>query len=654
MRRRLLRVVRQVGFVRFSVLLLAIAVMIAGCVLRPAPRAGTPHMPPLIPRELVFGNPEKVSPDLSPDGQRLAYIAPDQGVLNVWVKTVGKNDDQVITKDRRRGIHAYFWAPNGQQIVYVQDKDGDENWHVYAVPASGGDPVDLTPFPKVQARILGVEPRFPDEILVGLNNRVPQLHDIYRLDLKTRALTLEAKNDLNAAALIPDHELRVRLALIATPDGGSKLLHRAAPNAEWNQVLAWGSEDATTTYPAGFAADNQTLYMLSSIGSNAAEVRTRDLATGKEQVVASDPTYDASGLAVHPTTYQIQAVAFTAERRRWKVIDPAVQADFDELAKLHYGDFSIVSRNLADTAWLVGYTQDKGPYVYYAYDRATKKGTFLFSARPKLEKVALAEMKPIQFTSRDGLTIHGYLSLPVGLEPKNLPAVLDVHGGPWARDTWGYSGEVQWLANRGYACLQVNFRGSTGYGKAFVNAGDREWGAKMQDDLTDAVKWLVAQGIADPKRIGIYGASYGGYAVLAGLTTTPDLYACGVDMVGPSNLITFLSTVPPYWEPLRARLRKRVGDLEKDQEFLKSRSPLFHTGRIRAPLFIAQGANDPRVKRAESIQIRDAVQAAGKTVEYLEFADEGHGFARPQNRLKFYAAAERFLAKHLGGRFEPE
>jgi dipeptidyl aminopeptidase/acylaminoacyl peptidase len=611
------------------------------------------ELPPLIPREVLFGNPTRISPKLSPDGTHLAYIAPDDGVLNVWVRTVGKEDDRVVTHARNRDIRIYFWAPNGEQILYVQDKDGDENWRLYAVPIAGGEAKNLTPFDGVRTQILAVEPDFPDEILIGLNDRNPQLHDVYRLNLRTGELTLEVQNDLGAIGWQADHELKVRLAQIPTPDGGFVLLYRPGPGADWEKLLSWGSEDALNTGPAGFAKDNKTLYMMSSVGSNTTELRTLDIATGKETVLASDPKADVSDLLVHPTTYEIQAVAFTKERKVWKILDPSVEKDFERLRTLHRGDLSIVDRDLADKTWLVAYRQDKGPVVYYSYDRASGEATFLFSHRPELEKVTLAEMKPISFKARDGLTIHGYLTLPVGVEPKNLPAVINVHGGPWYRDTWGFHPEAQWLANRGYACLQINFRGSTGYGKDFVNAGDREWCGKMQDDITDGVQWLIEQGIADPNRIAIYGGSYGGYAVLCGLTKTPELYACGVELVGPSNLITFINTIPPYWKPMLDLFKKRVGDPDTEAEFLKSRSPLFMVDRIQAPLLIAQGANDPRVKKEESLQMVEALKKAGKRVEYMEFPDEGHGFLKDENRLKFYAAAEKFLAEYLGGRYEP-
>jgi dipeptidyl aminopeptidase/acylaminoacyl peptidase len=607
---------------------------------------------PLIPREVLFGNPERLSPQLSPDGRRLAYIAPAEGVLNVWVRTLGAQDDHPITADRGRGIRTFFWAHNAAQILYLQDKDGDENWRVYAVPAAGGAARDLTPFDGVQARILALPPERPDEIILGLNNRVPQLHDVHRANLATGALTLIQSNDLGATDWAIDHHGHVRLAQVPTADGGFVVLHRADASAAWQERFRITGEDALTTGLLGFAADNRTVYLLSSVGSDAAQLRTLDVATGRQQVLATHAGADVSEVIVHPLEHRVQAAGILLDRQQWIALDPAIAEDLAALPRLHPGDFDLISRDHADRTWLVAYTQDVGPVVYYAYDRAARQGRFLFSARPKLERVTLAPMQPVHFTARDGLTIRGYLTLPVGVPSKALPTIVDVHGGPWHRDVWGYNPEAQWLANRGYAVLQLNFRGSTGYGKAFVNAGDRQWGGAMQDDVTDAARWLVAQGTADPRRLGIYGGSYGGYAVLSGLTKTPELFACGVDMVGPSNLLTFIASIPPYWEPVKALFHERVGNPEHEDEFLRSRSPLFAVDRIRAPLLIAQGANDPRVKREESLQIVAALRGAGKTVEYLEFADEGHGFARPENRLRFYAAAEAFLATHLGGRRE--
>jgi dipeptidyl aminopeptidase/acylaminoacyl peptidase len=403
----------------------------------------------------------------------------------------------------------------------------------------------------------------------------------------------------------------------------------------------------------GFTPDNQGVYLVSSVEANASRFVQVDLASGKKSVLAEDPQYDVGRVLRHPRKRTADAVQFVRARREWVILDKSLDPDFEALRKVRDGDFHIVSRDLDDRTWIVAFEVDDGPVYYYAWDRGEKKATLLFSNRAALEKLRLARMRPVSFKARDGMTIHGYLTLPEGLEPKNLPLVLNVHGGPWWRDFWGYNPEAQWLANRGFAVLQINFRGSTGYGKAYLNAGDREWGGKMHNDLIDGKNWAVQQGVADPKKICIYGGSYGGYATLVGLTFTPDEFACGVDIVGISNIATFIRSIPPYWAPLKSIFAKRVGNIETEEEFLKARSPLYKADRIKVPLLIAQGANDPRVKKAESDQIVSAMRKNGKEVEYLLFPDEGHGFARPENRLKFYAAAEAFLAKHLGGRAEP-
>jgi dipeptidyl aminopeptidase/acylaminoacyl peptidase len=627
----------------------------------PEGRAAEPARPagpvydavPLIPREVLFGNPTRIAPQISPDGKRLAYLAPHEGVLNVFVRTIGKDDDAVVTADKLRGIRQYFWAETGQHIIYLQDKGGDENWHVYVVPAGGGEARDLTPLEKVQAQVIAVERAFPSEILVALNDRNPQLHDVHKVDFRTGKRTLVAQNDIGAVGWIADHKLRVRAAQVLTPDGGAALMYRAGASGAWKELERWGAEDMFTTLPVGFTGNNRDLYMLTSVGANTTELRVHDTRTGQEKTLASDPMSDVTATFVDPTDHAIKAVAFNRARLEWKVLEEDLAADFAAVTKLGEGDASVISRDRRNKTWIVALDDDDGPPRYFSYDRKSKQGTFLFTARPELEELDLAEMKPVTYQARDGLTIHAYLTLPAKVPARGLPVVIHPHGGPWARDSWGFDPIAQWLANRGYAVLQPNFRGSTGYGKKFLNAADREWGGKMQDDLTDGTRWLIDQGIADPARICIMGGSYGGYATLMGLVKEPTLYACGVDIVGVANLITWIKTIPPYWVPFLHVLHQRVGNPEKDAEFLKSRSPVFLVDKIRSPLLIAQGANDPRVPRDESIQIRDAMKKAGKTVEYVEFPDEGHGFARPENRLKFYAMAEAFLARYLGGRVEP-
>jgi dipeptidyl aminopeptidase/acylaminoacyl peptidase len=606
----------------------------------------------LIPRDKLFGNPAKIRPQLSRDGKRLAYVAPHEGVLNVWVKTVGKEDDKVITADKVRGIREYFWAHNGTHIIYLQDAGGDENWHVYAIPATGGAAVDLTPLKGVRAEIYGVERAEPNHIIVGLNDRDPQYHDLYKVDIRNGKRTLVAKNDVKAVGWAVDRKLRVRVAQVFTPSGSFELLARDGDKAAWKKIAAWGPEDSFTSGMVGFAGDNRTFYVLSTVGANAAELRGIDTRTGKEKTIAGDPEADVSELLLSQQSHKVLAVGFGRARLEWKALDPKVGKDLAALKQVADAEISVVSSDDKDRVWIVRFDDDNKPPRFYTYDRKSQKASFLFSAQPELEDAPLAEMQPVSYKARDGLVIHGYLTLPLQVPAKKLPVVINPHGGPWARDVWGFDSISQWLANRGYAVLQPNFRGSTGYGKKFLNAADREWGRKMQQDVTDGTRWLIEQGIADPDRICIMGGSYGGYATLMGLVTEPELYACGVDIVGVANLITWLKTIPPYWMPFRDVLAQRVGDPDKDAEFLKSRSPVFLVDKIRAPLLIGQGANDPRVPKAESIQIRDAMKKAGKKVEYVEYADEGHGFVRPENRLDFFARAEKFLAEHIGGRAE--
>jgi dipeptidyl aminopeptidase/acylaminoacyl peptidase len=607
---------------------------------------------PLIPRDVLFGNPDRATPLISPDGKRMAYLAPVDDVLNVWVGTVGEENYQPVTHDTDRGIRVHFWAHDGRHLLYLQDTGGDENWRLFSVDLDSGEEDDLTPYDGVQVQIIHHDKRHPDEILIAMNKEDERLHDVYRLDLSTKHLELVAKNPGNVAGWVVDADMQVRGALASTQEGGFDLLVRDAPDDEWRTLVAWDADDALTSGPVSFSLDGKSIYLLDSRGANAAPLVEMDIASGNTNVIAQDPQYDVADVTIHPDTYEIQMVSFVKARIEHQVLDSSIAADVKEIAKLSSGDFGIYNRTDSDDTWLVGFTEDDQPFSYYAYDRNNKKGTFLFHNRADLVEYSLATMKTISFTARDGLTVHGYLHLPKGSNGKDLPTVLNVHGGPWHRDTWGYEPEGQWLANRGYAVLQVNFRGSTGYGKEFLNAGNREWGGKMHNDLVDAVQWAIDEGITDPERVAIYGGSYGGYAALVGATFTPDLFKCAVDIVGPSNLITFIETIPPYWSTYLALLQKRVGNPETESDFLKSRSPLFNVDEIKIPMLIAQGANDPRVKQSESEQIVAAMKAKGLDYEYMLFPDEGHGFAKPENRLRFYAEAERFLARHLGGRAE--
>jgi dipeptidyl aminopeptidase/acylaminoacyl peptidase len=615
----------------------------------------------LIPRSVLFGNPERTAPRISPDGRSLAWIAPLDGVLNVWVAPIGDSEAgvdwaaaRVVTADTDRGVRVFAWAHDGRHLLYLQDAGGDENWRLYDVDLESLQRRDLTPFDKIHATIIGTSKRRPTEVLVGINADNPQLHDVYRLDLNTGTLVKEIENP-GFAGWLADEDLVVRCALAPLPDGSVDVLVRdadAPAEADWRKLQTIPAEDVTSFDVVSFSGDGRSLLMVSAAGTDTARLTRVDLATGDETLLASDPEADVAGVVLHPDTQEPQIVLVLKDRMEYLVLDPSVADDLKAIRALHPGDPSISGRDDADATWMIAFNVDAGSITYFTYDRAAKSGRLLFEARPELSGYTLAAMEPFSYAARDGLVIHGYLTFPPGADRSSLPAVLDVHGGPQVRDTWGYNPEAQWFANRGYLCVQVNYRGSTGYGKAFIAAGDREWGGKMHDDLIDAVSHIVDQGWADKTRVAIYGGSYGGYAALVGAAFTPDVFRCAVDIVGPSNLKTLLETIPPYWVPMIAQLYRRVGNPETDEEFLWSRSPLSRARDIRIPLLIAQGANDPRVKQAESEQIVAALKDAGIDYEYMLFPDEGHGFAKPENRIKFYTAAERFLARYLGGRFE--
>lgn len=615
--------------------------------------------PELIPRDVLFGNPERILPRISPDGRQLAWVAPVDGVLNVWVCPVGSDDAKPVTEDRDRGIRQYFWAHDGRHLLYLKDEGGDENWRLHAVDLLSGTIRDLTPFDGVQAQVVEVSRHHPDHVLVGLNKDNAQLHDVYRLELASGTLEKVAENP-GFVAWVADRELRVRAGVAPTPDGGVSVMVRDTTDDEWRPLLVVGQEDSLSTGPVAFTADGQSLIMLSSKDANAGRlvrmpvVAAGDAGPAGSEVIAEDARFDVADVILHPDTHEVQLVGFLRQRLEWEVLDSSLADDVAGMQALHPGDMQVANRDDTDQVWLLGFTADDGPVSYFSFDRRTGQATFLFHHQPELTRYTLARTEPFSFTARDGLEISGYLTFPVGAERRDLPTVLNVHGGPWARDSWGFNPEAQWLANRGYLVLQVNYRGSTGYGKDFLGAGDREWAGSMHDDLVDAVSWAVEQGFADVDRVAIYGASYGGYAALVGATFTPDLFRCAVDIVGPSSLQTLIESIPPYWAPMIAQFHTRVGNPETEPEFLWSRSPLSRVDAVKIPLLIAQGANDPRVKQAESEQFVAALAEKGIDYQYLLFEDEGHGFAKPANRLRFYAAAEAFLANHLGGRSEGE
>jgi dipeptidyl aminopeptidase/acylaminoacyl peptidase len=634
-------------------LLLAGAVSLTGA---SAATIARPPEPQLIPRRVFFGNPDRMAAQISPDGATLSYIAPHQNVLNVWVQTVGGDDARPITKSTQRPVRRYFWAYNSQQIIYMQDRDGDENFHLYAVDIATADEIDLTPFDNVQARLAARDQTFPNEILVAVNNRDPHLHDIWRINTRSGEGQMVFQNDAGYAEILADGQFEIRVASrINNRTGGVDAFIRDQEDGNWYELARWDLDDSLTSGPVAISRDGKTVYITDSRSANTGRLYAFDTAGADGPIyalIAGNDRADVQDVLSDPATGKPQAVSFEFARREWKILDNSIAPDWDYLRTISEGDVSIASRDSADLKWIVNYVRDNGPASYYLYDRAAQTAKFLFTNRSQLEGLQLAQMNPVLIPARDRLTLVCYLTTPLGKAARNLPMVLLVHGGPWARDSWGYNGVHQWLANRGYAVLSVNYRGSTGFGKTFLNAGNREWAGKMHDDLIDAVNWAVAQKIADPNRVAIMGGSYGGYAALVGLTFTPDYFAAGVDIVGPSHIRTLLETIPPYWEPIKAMFEKRVGSLD-NPGYLDAISPLTKAHNIRKPLLIGQGKNDPRVKEAESQQIVQAMQEKNLPVTYVVFPDEGHGFARPENNMAFFAITEAFLATHIGGRFEP-
>ena len=614
---------------------------------------------PLISRDVLFGNPDRSNAQLSHDGKYISYLAAVDGVLNVWVGPAKKPQEaQPVTKDTYRGIRSYFWAYTHQHIVYVQDKGGDENWRAYAVDVKSGKEVDLTPYEGVQAQIQGLSPNSPGEILVGLNDRDPRFHDSYRIDLNTGKRTLVEQNP-GFAGYMADNDLRLRLAFAIERDGSMSIKRNGEEG--WEDFLSIGAQDNLSVQPVGIDESGETLYLFDPRGRNTSALKAIHLKTGEEKILATHDKADMSGVMMHPVTNQVQAASAEYTRREWQILDSSLQKDLDKLAAIDEGDFFVTSRTQDDKVWMVATVSDAGPVRYYRYDRKAGKATFLFSNRKALEGLELARMHPLVIPSRDGLDLVSYLSLPPwmdrdgdGKPSEPMPMVLLVHGGPWARDNWGYNSRHQWLANRGYAVLSVNYRGSSGLGKEFLNAANLEWSGKMHDDLIDAVDWAVEHGIADKDKVAIAGGSYGGYATLVGLTFTPDIFACGVDIVGPSNLITLIENAPPYWRPILPLIANRIGDIStvEGRRALRAVSPLTHVEEIKKPLLIGQGANDPRVPQAESDQIVEAMLRKEIPVTYVLYPDEGHGFRRPENNNSFNAVTEAFLAQHLGGRAE--
>ncbi len=654
--------------------------LISGLVLLFACQAGEkPRDTELISRSVFFGNPDKASLRLSDDGKYISFLAPSNGVLNVWIAPADNPAKAtVVTHDTLRGIRQYFWAYTNRHILYLQDEGGDENWMLHSVNIATGEDLNLTPFDEIigpdgkpimlpsgkkmrpRADIQAVSHNFPKEILIGLNKRDPRYQDIFRLNILTGKMKMIQRND-GYLGFSTDDNYNVRLAQRLTADGGKEIF-KPDGKGGWKSYFKIPREDMMTTSIFGFDKSGEKVYMVDSRGRNTAALAVLDLKTDKVEILAEDPRADISNLMIHPSKQTIQAAATKYLRTKWQILDKDIEPDLNYLNSLVDGDLIITARTYDDKYWTVAFNVDNGPVPYYFYDRGKKKATFMFVNRHELKGLPLSKMYPLEIKAGDGLTLVSYLTLPAWSDPdldgrpdKPLPMVLFVHGGPWARDSWGYNPYHQWLANRGYAVLSVNYRGSTGFGKKFINAAIHEWAGKMHDDLIDAVNWSVENKIADKKKIAIMGGSYGGYATLVGLTFTPDVFACGVDIVGPSNLKTLLASIPPYWKAFFQVFATHLGDpaTEEGRKLLEERSPLNYVDKITKPLLIGQGANDPRVKQAEADQIVKAMQGKNLPVTYVLYPDEGHGFARPANRLSFNAVTDVFLGKYLGGRVQP-
>jgi len=603
---------------------------------------------PLIPMKDFFRNAEKRGYQISPDGDYLSFMQPVNSRMNVFVQKIGEEKTTQVTFATERDIAGYFWKGNNR-IIYVQDSKGDENFRLFAVDKDGKNQKDLTPFDKVRAGITDDLVDNPDEMLIEMNKNNPQVFDVYRINVNTGEMNVVAQNPGNITGWVTDHNGKLRVAL--TTDGvNNSILYRDNEEQEFIQVITTSFKE--TLSPLFFTFDNKNLYMSSNIGRDKAAIVEYDLKNNKEiKVLYQNPDYDVNGLSYSRKRKVIEFANYIGWKQEYHFFDNEAKNIFADLSsKLPGKQLAITGINKNEDKLLIRTYSDKSLGSFYFYNVNSKDLKKLADVSPWLNEENLANQKPITYKTRDGLTIHGYLTLPKGVDPKNLPVVVNPHGGPWARDSWGFNPEVQFLANRGYAVLQMNFRGSTGYGREFWEKSFKQWGKTMQDDISDGVKWLIAEGIADPKRIAIYGGSYGGYATLAGLTFSPELYACGVDYVGVSNLFTFQNSIPPYWEPFKAMLYEMVGHPQKDSLLLRDASPVFHVDNIKAPLLIAQGANDPRVNKAESDQMVEALKKKGIDVPYMVKDNEGHGFRNEENRFDFYGAMEQFFFKHLGGR----
>ena len=637
---------------RIRLLIPAVAVLLAAC---------AEPQPPVIDLASLFDNPEVAGAQISPDGEWLSYLKPYEGKLNIFVRRFGSNDERLMTMDTVRPVRGYFWSVGSDKLLYVQDKGGNENFHIYAVPLAGeGTPeaVDLTPYEGVRAVIFDVPREIPDKILVGLNRRNPSAFDAYWLDLNTGELEMVAENPGRLLGMLTDKDNKVRAAIGQGPMGETEVYYRETEEADWTLVASYPSNENVN--PIRFHPDGRRIYMSSDHGdTDLQQLVLLDLTNGEVEVLESDPEgeVDFGGSLFSDITDELMATVYVGDTVRIYPKTDEAKKVIDGMRKIHHGTPNVSSMTLDEKVMIVSFDSPTDPGATYKYDSDSGESEFLFRPRPWLNPDHLSHMEPISYTARDGLTIHGYLTTPRGGPATNLPLVLLVHGGPWARDMWGYDPEAQLLSNRGYAVLQVNFRGSTGYGKAFYNAAVREWAGAMHDDLIDGVEWAVEEGIADADKVAIYGGSYGGYATLVGVTFTPEYFACGVDYVGPSSLITMIESFPAYWRPfLESSFFRHVGDPAdpEDREELRKISPLFFVDQIEDPLLIVQGANDPRIKQREADQLAIALRDRGIKVDYLLAENEGHGFSNADNRLALYRAMEVFLAECLGGRVQTD
>jgi len=594
-----------------------------------------------------FKNPSKTSYQISPDGQYFSFLAPHEDRLNVHVQKIGTDEIQRITNESERDLAGYFWA-NNNRILYVKDDGGNENYKLLAVDKDGKNLKDLTPFDSTTLQLIDDLESLPNEIIIGINKRNKQVFDPYRLNIETGDMTMIAENPGNITGWMTDHAGKLRVAMVM--DGvNSSLLYRSTEKETFKPILTTNFKERLS--PLFFDFDNEKLYATSNIGRDKSAIVLYDPASAKEvEVLYEHPEVDVSALAYSRKRKKLTTVTYTTDKRQRHFFDKDAEALYARIDK-ELGDYEtvIVDADKDENKFLVRTYSDRSRGAYYFYDRDTDVLQKLVDVSPWIDEAKMASMKPIQYKTRDGLTINGYLTLPVGVAPKNLPVVINPHGGPWARDNWGYNPEVQFLANRGYAVLQMNFRGSVGYGRKFWEASFKQWGLSMQDDISDGVDWLVKEGIANPDKIAIYGASYGGYATLMGIIKEPKRYACAIDYVGVSNMFTFMQTIPPYWEPMRQMFYEMVGNPagDKDSVALAQVSPVFFANKIQTPLFVAQGANDPRVNKAESDQMVAALEKQGVKVEYMVKNNEGHGFRNEENRFEFYDKMEAFLLTYL-------